>query len=217
MTFGPAASKAASDNAALDPAAKEAEALLDGLYGVIVAHGKALQGKDFTYDKEDLREAVESWIDDADYGREHLKGMTKYLDEVLSRANVVKHVKANHEYTDTVYAAMIQYRADWATQTQAIAGKKQAAEEEASKQRIAALGSITTVAAAAGAFIYLLMFLIMLRIDRSVRHLANVRNNAWALSVHQKQNGAHPHGARRIFMLQGSGDALSDQIAHPPR
>ncbi|KAK45978.1 hypothetical protein BG58_14965 [Caballeronia jiangsuensis] len=172
----PASGQPNSDAAPTDPAEKERAALLDGLHAVLLKHGKSLVGTGFTLEKSDLQGVVGSWMDDTDRGANFGKAQTKYLDDVLSRADVGKKVNGSQDqFFSVVSAAITQFTLGWEAQHAAIESKKAAAEVDASAKRISALQSLSVVAGATGLFITLVLSLIMFRVDRSIRKLAGTR------------------------------------------
>ncbi|SPB13366.1 hypothetical protein NOV72_00664 [Caballeronia novacaledonica] len=163
-----------ADAAPTDPAEKEKASLVDGLHTVLLKHGKSLVGTGFALQKDDLQGLVGSWVHNSDRGADYAKAQTKYLDDVLSRADVGKKVNGSQDqFFAVVNSAITQFAADWTKQHAAIATKKVAAEEQASAKRIGALQSVSVVAGATGLFITLVLSLIMFRVDRSIRQMAN--------------------------------------------
>jgi len=172
----PAADQHETDAAPTDPAEKERAALVDGVHTVLLKHGKRLVGTGFALEKSDLQGLVGSWMDNPDRGANFGKAETKYLDDVLSRADVGKKVNGSQDqFFSVVSSAITQFSSEWETQHAAIALKKTAAEEEASEKRISALQSLSVVAGATALFITLVLSLIMFRVDRSIRKMAGTR------------------------------------------
>jgi hypothetical protein len=168
-----------TDSAPANPKEKEKAALVDALHAVLISKGKALSGADFTYDKSNLIELVGDWYNAADHGAKYVSAQTRYLDEVLSRDDVSKTIKADpSRFFETVNAAILQFGTDWQSQQDAIKSKKEAAELDASLKRIEALRSIGFVGGALGLFITLVLSLIMFRVDRSIRQIALTREKA---------------------------------------
>lgn len=169
------------EQASGDDAAKPhpgAAKLETALADVINKHGKALLGASFQFDKSELHELVTSALDDSDQGEPFLTSETAYLDQVLSRPDIAKQAKTNDAFYAVVNKVFSDYHMAYAAEKERISSEKDAAKMDASDKRSGVYISLYMIAALFSAFIMLVMLIVQIRIERSIRVMSEANARA---------------------------------------
>ncbi|CAJ0813782.1 hypothetical protein LMG19087_01880 [Ralstonia wenshanensis] len=168
-----------TQNSGDDAAKRDSNAakLQTALADVINKHGKAMLGASFHFDSANLDGAVAAVMQDEDRAEPYLSSLTKYLDDVLSRPDVAKRIKTEQAYFQVFNKAVTDYRKAYAAEKERIAREKAEASAEASERRASASLSLYLIGGLFSAFIMLVMLIVQIRIERSIRVMseANVR------------------------------------------
>ncbi|MDR5739402.1 MULTISPECIES: hypothetical protein [unclassified Caballeronia] len=153
--------------------------LADELFRVLDSHGKKLVGAEHETHMESVRSAVDSWAASEEYGVEFVKAQTKFMDEVLSRPDVAKRIKGSEaEFYDVTGGVFSQFVVEYQKEKDRIAADKAKAQEAATAKNMEGLKALSIIGGAIASFITLVLMLVMFRVDRSIRQIANLQKNA---------------------------------------
>lgn len=169
------AATAGDDAAKPHPGAAKAETALGD---VINKHGKALLGASFQFDKSELHELVTTALEDNDLGEPFLTSETAYLDQVLGRADVAKQAKTSDAFYAVVNKVFSDYHMAYAAEKERISSEKDAAKMDVSDKRSGVYISLYVIAALFSAFIMLVMLIVQIRIERSIRVMSEANARA---------------------------------------
>jgi hypothetical protein len=170
-----AAEGTGDDAAKQHPGAAKLEA---ALADVINKHGKTLLGASFQFDKAEVHELVVGALEDPDQGEPFLTSQTAYLDQVLGRADVAKQAKTSEAFYAIVNKVFVDYHMAYITEKDRISTAKDAAKLEASDKRSNVYISVYMIAALFSAFIMLVLLIVQIRIERSIRVMSEAHARA---------------------------------------
>jgi len=170
-----AAEGADGDAAKQHPGAAKLET---ALADVISKHGKALLGASFQFDKAEVHELVTGALEDPDQGEPFLTSQTAYLDQVLGRADVAKQAKTSEAFYAIVNKVFVDYHMAYAAEKERISNEKAEAKLDASGKRSGVYISLYMIAALFSAFIMLVMLIVQIRIERSIRVMSEANARA---------------------------------------
>ncbi len=164
-----------------DEAAKPSAAVAKheaALAAVINKHGKALLGASFQFDQAEVRELVTNAFEDPDQGDAFLTAQTAYLDQVLSRADIAKKAGTVDAFYAVVNKVFSDYHQAYAEEQARISSEKDAAKMDAEGKRSGVYISLYMIAALFSAFIMLVMLIVQIRIERSIRVMSEANARA---------------------------------------
>jgi len=148
------------------------------LAAVINKHGKALVGASFQFDQAEVRELVTNALEDPEQGDAFLTAETAYLDQVLSRADVAKQAGTVESFYTVVNKVFSDYQQAYAEEQARISSEKDAAKMDAEGKRSGVYISLYMIAALFSAFIMLVMLIVQIRIERSIRVMSEANARA---------------------------------------
>ena len=174
---------AAADGAA--PSAHEtADPLADKLAGqwlqMITAQGKKIVRPDFatSIDQAKVSEDFSKILQKPGYGQEYLDGWRNYIDAVLTRPDVVKHINKSREtFVEVVHEASDHYFSTYESEQQRIEKEKEDAQAAAQEKRTSAIASLPVIGTLFCAFVIFALLLLQIRAERSLRQIAAVHAN----------------------------------------
>ena len=111
-------------------------------------------------------------------GEPFLTSQTAYLDQVLGRADVAKQAKTSEAFYAIVNKVFVDYHMAYITEKDRISTAKDAAKLEASDKRSNVYISVYMIAALFSAFIMLVLLIVQIRIERSIRVMSEANARA---------------------------------------
>ncbi|MGV2290517.1 hypothetical protein AAHK20_17515 [Trinickia sp. YCB016] len=167
------------------PSARDTtDSLADKLAGqwtqMITAQGKKIVGPDYAPPSgAKMSEFYSTLLQKPKYGQEFIDGWRNYIDAVLTRPDVVKHINKSREtFVEVVNEASQHYLLTYELEQQRIKKEKEDAQAAAQAKRIDAIASLPVLGALFGAFVIFALLLLQIRAERSLRQIAAVHANS---------------------------------------
>jgi hypothetical protein len=151
---------------------QQAAKLTNEFVGILTKHGKQLVSSSYKADKDGIRSFIDARLQN-EFSVEFLEKQIKYIDDVLSRPDIVKNIKgAKDEFIDVVNESIAQFTKSYQREQERIVAEETAAKEQVVEKRASAIASLAVIGGATGLFVVLVLLLVLFRVDRSIRQLA---------------------------------------------
>jgi hypothetical protein len=162
----------AADTAA--PTSTDDSKLSDDLVAVINKHGKQLVGPSFVVQAEAVHTFVDAALAVPELGKDFISAQTKYLDQVFARPDVGNHVKGSQDtFFETMNDSFSEFRKSYLAEKQRIAAEKETAQQEVDLKKAGAFQALALFGGLLGAFVLLVLLIVLIRIERSIRAISS--------------------------------------------
>jgi hypothetical protein len=149
--------------------ASEKDKLLEDFINIIDGNGKKFD-QNWTTNKELVARYFKRMEADANLGRPFLVQLMPVLDAGLKRTDVTDGIKKGQKnYADEVGSLIEHFKGEYKRQASDIQAKEQAASLAAVMKQASAWSSLYTAGILFGAFIGLVLLIVLLKIERNLR------------------------------------------------